>query len=178
MRVQFLFILLAVFVLTGCATMRRTQTAPQTQNVLQTKVANLEEQVAARDQQIADLKSEVENLSDRVNSVDSGDKVSYHRIEYVPLPTGAGQMDYQPMAGGTDDPTSVAAVDGEIIRVPVDAQAVQRALKNAGYYNGKIDGKVGEQTKTAIREFQKYQGLKVDGIIGKATWAALKSYVE
>jgi len=55
---------------------------------------------------------------------------------------------------------------------------VQSALKNAGYYNGSIDGKIGGKTKAAISEFQKDHDLTSDGIIGKKTWAELKYYIE
>jgi len=54
---------------------------------------------------------------------------------------------------------------------------IQRALKNAGYYNASIDGKIGAKTKKAITDFQKDHGLKVDGIVGTRTWARLKEYL-
>lgn len=62
------------------------------------------------------------------------------------------------------------------IRVGVSAATVQRALKNAGFNPGKIDGKVGERTLAAIRMFQRKEGLKVDGIVGRATWARLQPH--
>src|SRR3989338_3212643 len=34
------------------------------------------------------------------------------------------------------------------------AQQIQEALKNAGLYDGKIDGDIGPRTKKAIEEFQ------------------------
>ena len=55
-----------------------------------------------------------------------------------------------------------------------DTKAVQRALKELGIYDGKIDGRVGPKTKAAIREFQKSRNLKVDGKVGAATWSLLK----
>ena len=54
---------------------------------------------------------------------------------------------------------------------------VQTALKNAGFYTGSIDGKIGPKTKTAIQEFQKAKGLKVDGKIGPKTWAEMEKYL-
>ena len=58
------------------------------------------------------------------------------------------------------------------------AEQIQRALKNAGFYKGFIDGKIGEQTKSALIEFQKAHNIKVDGIIGKETWAELYNYLQ
>jgi len=54
---------------------------------------------------------------------------------------------------------------------------IQAALKNAGFYNGTIDGKVGKVTKDAIKEFQKANGLNPDGVIGKQTWAKLSQFL-
>ena len=62
-----------------------------------------------------------------------------------------------------------------IIRVPVDPRDVQAALQGAGYYSGNIDGKIGGQTIEAIKQFQKDNNLKVDGIVGVGTWSQLKS---
>ena len=58
------------------------------------------------------------------------------------------------------------------------AKEVQIALKNAGYAIGKIDGKIGKQTREAIRAFQKANNLPVDGKIGKKTWSLLKNYLD
>jgi len=54
---------------------------------------------------------------------------------------------------------------------------VQTALKNAGFYTGSVDGKVGPKTKSAIQEFQKAKGLKVDSKVGPKTWAELEKYL-
>ena len=54
---------------------------------------------------------------------------------------------------------------------------VQTALKNAGFYTGAIDGKIGPKTKSAVIEFQKAKGLKADGKVGPKTWAELEKYL-
>jgi len=54
---------------------------------------------------------------------------------------------------------------------------IQTALKNANFYTGAIDGKIGPKTKKAIEEFQKANGLEVDGKVGPKTWAALSKYL-
>lgn len=56
-------------------------------------------------------------------------------------------------------------------------QKIQTALKNAGFYMGAIDGKIGPASKKAIEAFQQSQGLKVDGKVGPKTWAALDPYL-
>ena len=52
-------------------------------------------------------------------------------------------------------------------------KTVQTKLKNWGYYTGAIDGIYGTKTKTAVKNFQKKNGLTVDGIVGPKTAAAL-----
>lgn len=54
---------------------------------------------------------------------------------------------------------------------------IQKALKSAGYYDGKVDGKIGPRTKDAIKEFQKNEGLKADGIAGRNTKEKLLKYL-
>lgn len=48
-----------------------------------------------------------------------------------------------------------------------DVQALQRVLHLLE------DGIFGQLTEEAVKEFQKSHGLKVDGIVGDATWAAM-----
>ena len=55
---------------------------------------------------------------------------------------------------------------------------IQTALKNAGYYQGAVDGKIGRKSRQAIREFQKANNLSADGVVGKKTWAVLKEYLD
>ncbi|MDO5022054.1 MAG: peptidoglycan-binding protein [Eubacteriales bacterium] len=47
--------------------------------------------------------------------------------------------------------------------------ALQQALKLKGYYDYPIDGKYGNQTVQAVKDFQKRTGLKVDGTAGNST---------
>lgn len=54
---------------------------------------------------------------------------------------------------------------------------IQTALKNAGYYRGNVDGKIGPQTKEAVRAFQRDNDLEADGVVGRRTWDKLKVYL-
>ncbi len=60
---------------------------------------------------------------------------------------------------------------------PPSIKQIQTALKNAGFYRGSIDGKMGPKTKEAIKAFQKANGLKADGVVGKKTQLKLGRYV-
>jgi len=53
-------------------------------------------------------------------------------------------------------------------------RAVQAALAWQGYYNGRIDGVVGPETREAIRAFQAQKGLPVTGRIDSGLIDALR----
>lgn len=52
-------------------------------------------------------------------------------------------------------------------------RSIQKKLKNWGYYKGSVDGIYGAQTKSAVKYFQRKNGLTADGIVGNKTLAAL-----
>lgn len=54
-----------------------------------------------------------------------------------------------------------------------DVAAVQKRLKQWGYYSGAVDGIFGYATERAVRWFQEKNGLAVDGVVGEKTAAAM-----
>lgn len=54
-----------------------------------------------------------------------------------------------------------------------DVTKVQALLNRWGYYHGPIDGYYSGKTFQAVKEFQRKNGLAVDGVVGPRTWAAL-----
>ena len=52
-------------------------------------------------------------------------------------------------------------------------EKMQQALKEQGYYSGVTDGYFGEGTEDAVKSFQRYNGLAVDGAAGPATLRVL-----
>lgn len=50
---------------------------------------------------------------------------------------------------------------------------IQRVLKYFGYYGGRLDGIIGNQSKSAIKSFQSQHKLTADGIVGNLTWNSL-----
>ena len=54
-----------------------------------------------------------------------------------------------------------------------EVKEVQRRLKLWGYYKGNADGVFGAGTREAVIAFQKKNGLKADGVVGKSTYKAL-----
>ncbi|MCX5707216.1 MAG: peptidoglycan-binding protein [Candidatus Omnitrophica bacterium] len=63
-----------------------------------------------------------------------------------------------------------------VVNMP-KAKDIQTALKNAGYYPGEIDNKIGSQTKEAIKKFQEANDLIPDGVIGSRTWEKLSKFL-
>jgi peptidoglycan hydrolase-like protein with peptidoglycan-binding domain len=57
------------------------------------------------------------------------------------------------------------------------SKEIQMALKNAGFYAGVVDGKIGPQSKKAITDFQKANNLQADGKVGPKTWMVLGKYL-
>lgn len=148
------FLTFAMLVLlTGCASTGQKSQGTQ----LQMRVSELEDQLADKDEQIKDLNYQIKDLSYDADK----DSSRSRKIEIESFGSG-----------------SSSEGKGEIIRVPVAADQVQLALKNAGYYQGPVDGKVGARTKKAISAFQKDNNLKADGLIGRKTWSALKTHLK
>ena len=85
-------------------------------------------------------------------------------------------IETSPVTQGTSAP-AVATTSSASTETLGHEQQIQTALKNAGFYSGKIDGKIGPGSKKAIEAFQTSKGLKVDGKVGPKTWAALEPYL-
>lgn len=82
----------------------------------------------------------------------------------------AAEKNYPEAKGG-------AQGTGEV-KQRMDVKQIQTALKNAGYFQGVVDGKMGKKTRLAVKEFQKANNLQPDGRVGKNTWMVLKEYLE
>ena len=100
------------------------------------------------------------------------------------MPTTEGPVATEPaqaVATETIPPTAAPQMVEKQPTIPQEKldrnKDIQRALKNAGFYTGAIDGKIGPKTKKAIEEFQKTKGLKVDGKVGPKTWEELEKYL-
>ena len=54
-----------------------------------------------------------------------------------------------------------------------EVSRIQEKLKRWGYYNGSLDGVYGSKTLSAVKAFQRKNGLTVDGIAGQKTLSAM-----
>lgn len=48
-----------------------------------------------------------------------------------------------------------------------EVRQIQQKLKNLGYFTSAVDGIYGTRTQTAVRNFQRDNGLAVDGIVSE-----------
>ncbi|SFL08055.1 cell wall hydrolase [Halanaerobium salsuginis] len=55
----------------------------------------------------------------------------------------------------------------------IDVAVLQHKLKKIGYYQGHVDGLYGKGTVAAVKKFQQANGLQVDGVFGKSSFAVL-----
>ena len=53
-----------------------------------------------------------------------------------------------------------------------DVKKLQQALNSYGY-SLSVDGQFGSKTQAAVKDYQKKNGLSVDGIVGEKTWGVL-----
>ncbi len=84
-------------------------------------------------------------------------------------------------ATGSSSRSSSSGNYASVYRTPsgfeLPSHDIQAALKNAGYYQGNVDGKIGPATKDAVKAFQRDNGLEADGVVGRRTWDKLKPYL-
>ncbi len=116
---------------------------------------------------ISALESQVNVLTSELERVDQDLQETRAAVQ----PGGAASARY----------ASGVSTSGSVYRTPsgfeLPSADIQRALKNAGYYQGTIDGKIGGGTKDAIKAFQRDNGLDADGVCGRTTWTKLQTYL-
>ena len=118
------------------------------------------------------LQSQVTLLDDRVSQLERGSvNWSSSATMHEPIAESA------PVISELSAKAAAPSIGADLSTKPTTRQ-IQQALKNAGFYQGAVDGKMGPLTREAIREFQRVQGLKDDGLVGRQTWTKLSAYAD
>ena len=133
--------------LAGCATTHGQTLSSQE---MQGRLLHLENIAEQRDQELAQLRSDLETERD------------------------ARQTLERRLSGGSSAGSAQAAA---ATAGGITIREVQLALRRAGFDPGAADGKMGKRTREALRSFQQAQGLRPDGRIGPQTVAKLKTYL-
>jgi peptidoglycan hydrolase-like protein with peptidoglycan-binding domain len=97
------------------------------------------------------------------------------RFDVLPLPTTEPPPSYTELDLAREIPSALTRIQllqrGD--RDP-DVRRLQQELRRRGFNPGPIDGIYGLETERAVREFQREQGLSVDGVAGSETLTALE----
>ena len=115
-------------------------------------------------------KAENDSLKNQVATLEGQVGTLAQRIDEISQRQGTLEAQLQP--GGNGGYTT-----GARTKTALTARDAQLALKNAGFYSGPVDGKVGPQTREAVKAFQRSQGLSPDGKVGSKTSLALAKYL-
>lgn len=150
-------LLLAIVFVAAMVSGCQTTSNKQQMDSLSAKVQTLEGTVQDRDRELSQLQGQIDQMSREIDD----QKRTIQAKEQARM---AAPVETKDRLG--------------IIKVNVPATDIQSALKEAGFYNGAIDGKVGANTISAIAAFQKANNLTSDSIVGQKTWDLLKTYLK
>lgn len=100
------------------------------------------------------------------------------RLETIEQRLTALEVYYQEMNKAKAANPAPAPVDTKVAIAAMTDADIQTALKNAGFYSGPVDGKIGPNTSNCIKEFQKANGLTADGVPGDKTKALLLMHLK
>ena len=122
-------------------------------------------------QELKRLQSQVGLLDERVAQLEHG-SAGWQAAEPMPEPAAQALMTSPAAPKKAEGSAKSAAVSS----IKPTTREIQESLKNAGFYQGAVDGKMGPATREAVKEFQRVHGLTDDGVVGKKTWAKLSAY--
>ncbi len=111
-------------------------------------------------------KTAVKNFQ-RVNGLNSNGYVNQSTLQK--LNSSSAKKAGSASSSGSSSGTCAPGDSGDQVK------KVQKRLRALGYYSGSIDGDYGNGTKTAVKEFQRTNGLSVNGTVNSSTLNKLNS---
>ena len=115
-------------------------------------------------------------FNQKIQKKEIAKEISHPKIEYDPMMEAQDFVDTEnkDIKPSTETIRQKSQIQDEIMGYRLKSKdktkQAQAALKKIGFYKGDIDGKMGVQTKKAIKAFQKSKDLNPDGVIGVRTW--------
>jgi len=158
MSTSFLTLLGVLVMLTGCASKKQTN---KQFTALQAQVGTINNELTRLDQSLQETRAAIQAEQNRVNELEGMLRSSKGRLSSLREEQSVIEGIYRTPSG-----------------FELPSKNIQQALKNAGYYQGNVDGKIGSQTRQAIQAFQRDNSLGVDGVVGRQTWTKLKAYLD
>lgn len=92
---------------------------------------------------------------------------TYNKVIYIRDGSGGGGYH----GGGRYNPAAQAERDLRLGAAKI--REIQMRLRDDGYYRGRLDGTIGPETRRALRDWQRDNGLQISGYIDSETFAAL-----
>ena len=121
-------------------------------------------------EEVSGIKTRVETLETRVEGVET-------KQTDIERTTSEQNQTIEEMKNSSQSSVRTnISIKSRTGKVNEKTRDIQTCLKNAGFYNGSIDGIKGRGTRRAIRDFQTANGLNSDGVVGPKTWEALSKY--
>ena len=136
-------------------------------------VSRLQSQVGLLDERVTQL----EHAASAGPAPISAESMTEPAISSEPAPAKAERR-HRSKGKHAAASATTAAVSAPAPSLKPTTQEIQQALKNAGFYQGAVDGKMGPMTRNAVQEFQRVHGLTDDGVVGKQTWEKLGSFAD
>ncbi len=154
---RIIMILGVVVLATGCA----TKGTKKDIRALQAQVGTITDELVRLDEGLQETRAAIQEEQNRISQLEKDLGVSRNRLKSLREEESVIKGIYRTPSG-----------------FELPSIQLQQALKSAGYYRGTLDGKIGSQTRSAIQAFQRDNGLKVDGVVGRQTWDKLRVYLQ
>ena len=165
-----MFIVLVIS--SGCA---GTKENTNSINQLKSQMVNIESLVSRQNLLIQQNKNEIETVLDRNDELAM--EVARLRQQAAVTPKPITTTPISSQTPRITETSSQTALVSDKLQPQPSIRNIQMALRNAGFYIGNVDGKVGPLTRDAVKKFQEANDLTSDGVVGRKTWAKLKDYL-
>ena len=153
----FAFLGIALF-LSGCAQDKHTKRQVR---ILQAQMGQVTDELVRLDEALQETRSAIQAEENRLNQLETQIGQSKSRLKSL-----------------REEESIISGIYRTPSGFELPSANIQQALKNAGYYRGNLDGKIGPQTRQAILSFQRDNGLITDGVVGRKTWGKLQPYMD
>src|SRR5215472_13339877 len=94
---------------------------------------------------------------------------------YAPYPAYPAAYSGGAYPGGYSGTVSPGAAGATGAVDPATVRAIQSELQRGGYNVGPVDGRVGPRTRAAIRDYERQNGLPVDGLASRSLLDRMRS---